>query len=305
MNKSERIHQHSKKNKILTDKIMYEEINCALCGENNLRIKNIIDLRKKKNNIIRINGIDYTIDKKETIVECQNCGLIYVNPRILLLPKYKIISNEQDKFYFEETRNERISAYSNLIKQIPTWLGQQAENLLDIGCGDGVLIEAALKEDITCTGIEQNEALINFARERLQGSFTIKKDFNNIPGSCFDVITLINVIEHLTEPAVVLNKLSKLLKPKGILLIHTPNVSGIYSRILSARWHHYEPLVHFYYFNINTLTKILENSGMDIIAQFNITASKGIKTWLQKIFLKMEFNLGNGFGVIARLPQKK
>jgi 2-polyprenyl-3-methyl-5-hydroxy-6-metoxy-1,4-benzoquinol methylase len=287
-------------NKIPPGKIAYETIKCSLCGGKYHKIKFQIDLITKTNNTIRINDIDYLIDSQETIVECQTCGLIFVNPRILMQPGRRIVSNQDEKLYFEDTRKERIVVYSNLIEQLPKWFGKNPENLLDFGCGDGVLLEAALKEGIACTGIEMDDELVTNARKRLHGSYRIEKSLSSVPESSCDVITLINVVEHLTDPAGILLDLSKILRPDGILLIHTPNVNSVQSRILRSRWHHYEPLVHFYYFNNRTLRRMVENTGMCVVGHFNITSPQSIKTSLQNFLLKLGFFMGNGFGIIAQ-----
>lgn len=87
-----------------------------------------------------------------------------------------------------------------------------AGQLLDIGCGDGSLVEAFNREiQVHARGIDISDG-INFEADPLP----CKDDE-------FDIVLMYSVIEHLYDPGNILSEVRRVLKPRGILLIITPH----------------------------------------------------------------------------------
>ena len=84
------------------------------------------------------------------------------------------------------------------------------------------------------------------------------------PDETFDVVTMLDVIEHLSDPASSLRKIYRLLKPGGWLYVVTPNFDSIPRRILGANWGIITPEHHLYYFTENTLREMIATAGFQI-----------------------------------------
>lgn len=80
----------------------------------------------------------------------------------------------------------------------------------------------------------------------------------------YDAITLIDVIEHVSDPAGLLNEIHKLLAPGGCLLLTTPDVDSFAARVMGKRWWHFR-LAHISYFTPRTVELLLRRSGYEIV----------------------------------------
>ena len=102
----------------------------------------------------------------------------------------------------------------NMINEIP-------RNFLDIGCSEGVFVEAydRLTESKNGYGIEIALPKIERARNRKLNVY----GFDDMPDIVFDFVFLRHVIEHIVNPIEYLRMVSKLVAPGGILWIETPN----------------------------------------------------------------------------------
>lgn len=118
---------------------------------------------------------------------------------------------------------------------------------LDIGCGKGDFVQAALKEGWTARGIDLAEGAIAVGRKF--GLPLTRQDFFSSeihPGSQ-DLVTLFEVIEHVPNPADFLVRAEEVLRPGGLVYLTTPNFASLDRRLLGATWKavHAEHLSYF------------------------------------------------------------
>ncbi len=102
--------------------------------------------------------------------------------------------------------------------------------VLDVGCGGGILTESLADEGATVTGIDLSNAALEVAKNHaIENELTI--DYQEIsveslakqqPAS-FDVITCMELLEHVPEPAQIIECCARLLKPDGKLFLSTLN----------------------------------------------------------------------------------
>jgi 2-polyprenyl-3-methyl-5-hydroxy-6-metoxy-1,4-benzoquinol methylase len=246
----------------------------------------------------------HAVDLVETIVACKSCGLVYVNPRLAPDAGLVTYSADQEKAYFYRTLERRKAAYRELIDRIPRWLGGQARTLLDVGCGDGALIEVARQAGIRSEGSEVSEELIQLVQERLGEGSIVRRPLSELPQAQYDVITLINVLEHVRDPRDMLVTCARLLRPGGILVVHVPNWGGVPARLRGARWRQMEPLVHLYYFTRRTLEALMRVSGLEPAGRFNLVVSRGLRGSMQRLLGSVGLYLDNGLGLVARRPHQ-
>ena len=105
---------------------------------------------------------------------------------------------------------------------------------VDVGCGAGLLAEPLARLGATVTAIDASAEVIAVAREHAarQGLAIDYRtgDVQELEGR-FDLITCMEVIEHVADPAVFVKALAKRLAPNGLLVMSTPNATG-WSRLL-------------------------------------------------------------------------
>ena len=88
---------------------------------------------------------------------------------------------------------------------------------------------------------------------------------NSEVGGPFDVVTLIDVIEHAPDPVDLLRRIKSVMAPNGICLVVTPDVSSVAARLMGWKWWHFRA-AHIGYFNKSTLGLALETAGLRVKA---------------------------------------
>jgi 2-polyprenyl-6-hydroxyphenyl methylase/3-demethylubiquinone-9 3-methyltransferase len=110
----------------------------------------------------------------------------------------------------------------------------EGKTALDVGCGAGLLAEPLARLGATVTGIDAAPELIAVAREhaaamRLEIDYRAG-DVHELEGQ-FDLVTCMEVIEHVADPAAFLKAVAKRLAPVGLLVLSTPNATA-WSRLM-------------------------------------------------------------------------
>ena len=105
---------------------------------------------------------------------------------------------------------------------------------LDVGCGAGLLAEPLARLGARLTGLDASPELVAVAREHARsGGLEIDYRAGELGDldEQFDLITCMEVIEHVADPAAFIEALAKRLAPGGLLVISTPNATG-WSKLL-------------------------------------------------------------------------
>jgi 2-polyprenyl-6-hydroxyphenyl methylase/3-demethylubiquinone-9 3-methyltransferase len=101
---------------------------------------------------------------------------------------------------------------------------------LDVGCGAGLLAEPLARLGATVTGLDAAPELIAVAREHAAGQgLEIDYRAGELEGleGQFDLVTCMEVIEHVADPAAFVRALARHLAPGGLLIMSTPNATGM------------------------------------------------------------------------------
>ena len=97
------------------------------------------------------------------------------------------------------------------------------EQILDVGCGAGMMLKALLPERGTVWGLDKSEKALRYSKEKVPGARMILGSFpEDLPRDSFDIITVLDVLEHIDEDAKALAALKGALAPDGIAVITVP-----------------------------------------------------------------------------------
>jgi len=106
---------------------------------------------------------------------------------------------------------------------------------LDVGCGAGLLAEPLARLGATVTGLDAAPELIDAAQMHARtGGLSIDYragDIAEVAGQ-FDLVTCMEVIEHVADPAAFTMALARRLAPRGLLILSTPNATA-WSKLLT------------------------------------------------------------------------
>jgi SAM-dependent methyltransferase len=209
------------------------------------------------------------------IVKCATCDLIYVSPR--LRHPERVYWGDAAK-YTDEARlifsgrapHHRDPNYLHDLSIIERF--KPTGSFLDIGTNMGFFLRHTRGRGWTATGIEPSVSLAELARTHfgldVKTSFLPEAQF---PDEHFDVVTMTDVFEHISEPRPMLREVRRILKSDGILFIKVPN--GLFNvfklRVLRRLgrlgmldiFDSYEHVVHY---SSPTLRKMLEREGFRV-----------------------------------------
>lgn len=159
----------------------------------------------------------------------------------------------------ESDVSRRVKALKKIAKS------KEVKSILDFGCGGGGML-SALSGDFNVFGIEPDSGSGDAARKLGHKVFE-SADTALASNIQVDVVTLFHVIEHFYEATLELNRILKLLKPDGIVVIETPNsMDALLSKYESedfsnfTYWSHH-PMLH----SAKSLLRLIERSGFEVI----------------------------------------
>ncbi|MGB9624207.1 MAG: class I SAM-dependent methyltransferase [Phycisphaerae bacterium] len=143
-----------------------------------------------------------------------------------------------------------------------------ARRLLDVGCGPGFFVKAAVEAGLDACGLEVSEFAAHYGREQLhQRIVTGPIDADHLAriDGGFDLITLWDAIEHLPAPDEALNLLAGRLEPGGVLTLSTGDIGSLAARASGSRWHLYNLPEHLWFFSVPSLQRLLHRTGLGVI----------------------------------------
>jgi 2-polyprenyl-3-methyl-5-hydroxy-6-metoxy-1,4-benzoquinol methylase len=243
-----------------------EYVSCNLCGSNQTRLvfPSTIPDRLQPQNLEAFRCTSSGYGRHHAIVQCCNCGLIYSNPRwddSELLDSYEAV---QDPLYLQE-REGRVLTFEQHLRPLEKITGQaRGRKLLDVGCYIGVFLEIAAKHGWDAWGIEPSQWAAEQAKKLGLNVISGTLETANLPEASFDVVTLWDVIEHLSDPMAEIHRVHHILKPGGLIVIHTMDIDSLFARVMGPRWPWLMEM-HIYYFSQRTMAVMLEKAGFAVV----------------------------------------
>lgn len=199
---------------------------------------------------------NFEYGKTGELQRCNSCGFIQCTDLDKVVNFYEDLEDQE----YENTRQERKLQEQRLIKFFSIY--KPKGRLLDIGAGSGIMVEAALERGYLAEGVEPSKWLQQNARKLGLPIYLGVFPHPEIRGP-YDIVTFVDVIEHVTYPGELLSEIHKTLADDGILVLVTPDVRSIAARLLGYKWWHYR-FAHIGYFNRKNLVMLLQKAGFKV-----------------------------------------
>jgi SAM-dependent methyltransferase len=214
----------------------------------------------------------YSTDLTYSYLSCPNCGCVYlfeppVNDLRTIYPAnyYSYRANSSAESVVDRLK-QRLDArlFRSLLAQIPG----DGLRILDVGGGNGASLSLIRK--LCCRVSETHEVDIdNGARDTAEANghiFHLGRVEEFTSAKPFDLILMLNLIEHVADPAKVLRSMRALLSPGGLLLIKTPNINTLDCTIFrNHNWGGFHCPRHFVLFNLASLKRLGESCGLRVV----------------------------------------
>ncbi len=199
-----------------------------------------------------------------TINRCSNCGFIFVFP----LPKKEILERFYSSFDYRVPILQEVIIRKDAIrslKLIKKYVYDRKISLFDIACGRGYFIDEARKLGWKAYGIDYSKNAIKYAYEKLNLDVE-RANINSY--TClrtYDIITINQFIEHVSNPNDVIRNSFNLLKKHGLIYIATPNIDSISAKVLGLQFDHLIPPEHLGYFSKRTLSRLVTSNRFKVL----------------------------------------
>ena len=138
---------------------------------------------------------------------------------------------------------------------------RQTNRLLDVGCGAGSLLQAARDNGWDAQGIDVSVSAVSHSRNLGFEVFHGELKEAQLAKGQFDVITAVEILEHLSDPATVVNEIHRLLRPGGLFWLTTPNCRSLAARLMGLGWRVVSPPEHLQLFSVEGLQTLLLRAG--------------------------------------------
>ena len=169
------------------------------------------------------------------------------------------------------------------VRNLAGWLGKRfrdSRTVLDFGAGMGEFASALRDQglpDVRCC--ESSDVAAEAARGR---GFDVVSDLSAVPAASLDLVTAVEVLEHLLEPESVLRSIRAALRPGAALFLTTPNVRGLRARLDGPAWREATRPFHVILYSWRAARALLERAGFQSVERivFSPPSGAGARNWL-------------------------
>ena len=222
-----------------------------------------------------------------TLYKCNNCGFIFV------YPTPKNLGEIYKKDYFQETKKQE-TGYTNYEKDKESMRHVfekhlekfsnlvEGRNIFDVGAATGYFLDIAGDKGWDTYGIEISKYAGNVAKNKGHSVSIGFLPESNIAEK-MDIVTMYDVLEHVSDPREYLKSANNLLNNGGYIAINVPDISSSWARLTGKNWPLIVPPEHLSYFNPHNLSLLLNQTGFEVIETGRIN---------KKFSLPYFFNMG-------------
>jgi len=205
---------------------------------------------------------EYDMDK------CSECNHIFTNPmpreealQYFYNSSFKDFENE----FFLDSFENRIPIFRQRLELLKSIAA--GRRLLDIGSAVGIFLAANSKCDdpFDITACDLSKSACDILKRKFPGTPVINKNVIDLDPSNFDVVTLWDTFEHITDPQNLLKAVCSQLGSKGFFVFSTPNTASLEWEVMDAEHVQLLPPGHVNLYNVANIEIVLAMNGFNVV----------------------------------------
>jgi 2-polyprenyl-3-methyl-5-hydroxy-6-metoxy-1,4-benzoquinol methylase len=224
-------------------------------------------------------GSDRTSKKMDiqeySLLCCENCDFYFLDP----IPTHQELEKLYSPGYYSSLDSNQLG-YTNYKEDVDLIILTAIQRyrlitskikpksnfkLLDIGCAYGYYLDLARLYGWDVMGVELNPEAVREASEIFKLDIKPGRVHDHaFEDASFDLITCWDLVEHLQDPKAFFQENNRILKTGGSLVLTTPDISSLPSRVMGKRWMGYKTIEHIHFFSKETLSKYFEKTGFEL-----------------------------------------
>ena len=198
---------------------------------------------------------------------CRSCGLVYQSPQ----PVFDDLKRRYGEGYFdyELTNDENFFGLMKLGLHDIGFFERPLDSFpdptfLDVGCATGMLVRHMGDLGWRARGVEICEPSARYGVEKRGVQIDLGTlESQRYPDGAFAVVHFSHVIEHVPDPKGMLREVRRILQPRGLAAVTTPNVAGFQARLFGRNWRS-AIADHLTLFTKSTLRRMLAEAGFAV-----------------------------------------
>lgn len=198
------------------------------------------------------------------VVRCRRCGMVYANPQPDPDELLALYAEVQDPTYVTQ-REGRVRTFLWLLDRLHRFV-ERPGALVDVGCYTGIFMELAAERGWQVSGIEPSRWAAAIARDTGVGPVHCGAvDEAPVAANSLDLVTMWDVIEHLADPAGMVEWCASVLRPGGLLALTTHMIDSPAARLMGTRYP-FLMSMHLVHFSRATIRRLLADRGFEVLA---------------------------------------
>jgi len=212
------------------------------------------------------------------VIECERCGFKHIIPipspeELADVYREQYYLNEKPLYFkrYQEDLDWWNLTYEFRYRKFETLLGTDRRKILDVGSGPGIFLQHGIQRGWKGVGIEPSRLAAQHSRDlglEIIEEFLSEDNVGSL--GLYDIVHMSQVLEHVPDPAAMVNLSWQLVLPGGLYCIVVPNDYNPFQKALTDAcgfkpwW--VSPPHHINYFSYDSLGRLLTRNGFDIVS---------------------------------------
>ncbi len=204
------------------------------------------------------------------VYHCRNCETMFVWPKVQDSGKIyqkKYFCGSEKSFGYSDYDGDKKIIVENFVEYLKkiNKFSPIKGRMLDVGAATGNFVELAASNGWFAEGIEVSENAAYRANRHNLNVMCGDFETHYFDTEIFDMVTLLDVFEHLANPEAAMVKVQKILKNNGLVVINTPDSSSFLAKFFGRSWHSIVPPEHLTFFSPKSIEILLRRNNFEVV----------------------------------------